>query len=146
MKNHKRYYETVDVLVTAYLKGELKYMDSCSCAIGNMVQAKGFSPYIMCWGIPLHNINFMENTKKSLGKEQLDSLPYDWKEIKKIEDSFEFTKEDLNLCTSFEEMNTLVGLQAVEQTIYEMEVWDEDLSVHEASERINKGIYEMAIN
>lgn len=146
MKN-QRYYETLDVLVKAYLKGELRHWDACGCAVGNMIQSTGIEldycskynhNHIPYWinivsGI---NSNRISLSNYKLGMQQLNSLPYTLKEIRVIEKSFENTglSDD-----------TIDGLQAVEQTIYDMEVWKEDLSVHEASDRINKGTYELIL-
>lgn len=45
MKNEKLFYETIDILVKAYLNGTLKNGDCMACAVGNIVAKKHYGHY-----------------------------------------------------------------------------------------------------
>lgn len=120
MKN-QRYYDSINILMEAYLKGTLKHGDPCNCGIGSLLQGYGATIEEIensCWMTKLSLENEMAQVLKK--------LPYSKAEIKTIEASFE--ERNLRGCglktvDRFNDPDGFNGLVNLQQTLYAMEDW-----------------------
>lgn len=96
---------TVDILVKAYLNDTLQAGDCMACAVGNIIQAKGYNLQITCddeqtyWlrvvekiYRPYKHTPKLSEREQRIGLEQIASTGYNAFELEKIEHAFEFPR------------------------------------------------------
>lgn len=133
MKN-QRYYNSLNVLISAFMKGNLKHGNTCNCAIGNMIQATGISKIVLSdaesWYDALTNNKQTKESKR---------LPYTLQEQIKIEASFEggiqpnikdnktyFGRCSTRTLRAKIDKDGFIGLTEVQETLYHMEDWSHE--------------------
>lgn len=89
MTREKLYNETIDILREAFFKGMLKHGIGCDCAVGNLVQAKGFTAWK--WGLIVicYSQDRLDRRRRSEAEREVRATGYTIGELKKIEAAFE---------------------------------------------------------
>lgn len=143
MTQREKFFETVGILVEAYLNGTLLHGDCAACAVGNIIAAKlkckivpginSFGDNINWWQRGEHEIkplwplvfvtdshsNQIRSPKSYMGhtKLQIDATGYSWQQLALIESAFE---RAAHTSCEGEEQAMFDGLMAVTNVLAEI--------------------------
>lgn len=116
--NHQRFYDSIGVLIRAYMRDKLIHRSAQDCAVGHLLKAVGVAPIgWVCAFYPRRNTRIPYPAHWiSQADEMISHIPYTFSQVARIEQEFES-------CYPAIDADGFIGLSKVFDLLYSFEDW-----------------------